>query len=195
MTSALQRRVVFLAICVGLIAGATACRRADTAIRLRSFQDPYFPEDVRVQPRLCTFRTTAGGDLHIVATSSPDLLTDDVVTVAAVETRHLLHVHVYWQPRPGKTFADDSTANAVLTYQVERAEGTLVYVGAGFAYPQRSRDGDKLTLEVKQGQLRLDRRSGELPDFLGPTQVELRLRARADAATTAAVMRLMHIQP
>lgn len=191
----MQRRSVTLAICLGLIACTTACHRSSPTIHLRSFQDPYFPEDVRVQSRLCTFRTAAGGDLHVVATSNPELLEDDIVTAATVETRHLLHVHVYWNPRPGKTFADDSAANAVVTYQVERPEGTLVYVGTGFAYPVRSRDGDELTLEVKQAQLRLESRTGELRDFLGPTQVELNLRAREDAATTASIMRLMHIQP
>ncbi|MEW6251833.1 MAG: hypothetical protein AB1716_14400 [Planctomycetota bacterium] len=180
--------LIVLAAAAGL-AGNGGCQRAQ--IEFTSYRDPYFPEHFEVDFQDCVYRSAPAGDLLLVghAHHSPKQRPDAEAPHIGQSGRtdHYLQVHMFWKPRPGKTFADASGTDAVITYVVTTEQGTLTYVGAGFVFPRPGRGS--VDFEVESGRLRLATRSGELSDVLGDTRLRGTLRAREDPAMTTHLSR------
>jgi hypothetical protein len=174
-------------VAVVLLAGLAGCTtvKPDSRVELVSYQDPYFPETFDVHMSECVYRKDASGDLHVVGRAT------------AHDPEHgplvqYLHVHVYWKPRPGKTYANASAATAVLRYLVLTDDGAAVYDGTGFAYPKRMRGG-KLTLDIEAARLHLKSQRGDVPDVLGDARVNGRLRAQVEPAETTDLLRTIDL--
>jgi hypothetical protein len=182
--SKLRRRRVrrACAIVVAVLGGLTGCAEPGSRVALVSYKDPYFPETYRVTLRECTYRLDACGDLHVAgrAAASAGAAPSDAVT-------QLLHVHLFWQPHPGRTFAEPTTTDATIRYVVATPTGAAVYAGTGFVYPKRQ--GQTLTAEIESATLQLQSQVGEVPEVLGDVRLSGTLVARKDAHTTLDVVR------
>jgi len=163
---------------------AGGCHAPRTDLALRSYRDPFFPEDYRVRLADCTYRVVADNDLLVVACAERRLPDG----TAAMQ---YLSVTIYWRPWPGRTFVDSAMHNAALRYVVANADGVNVYRGVGFAY-LRDRDdlkAGRLDVALEAGTLRLESRSGNLVDFLGEATVSGELRANERPADTVRIQR------
>ena len=163
------------ALSVSLCALSLGCSRATPGIEFVSYKDPYFPEAYRVRFDECVYHIDADGDTHIAAQ-----------TVSEEEggpVTQWLHVHVFWQPKPGITFANKSTTSATIRYIVATPNGSAIYAGTGFAYPKKARWGDRLNTKIETGYLRLEAQTGDAPEILGDARFHGYLRAREDPHT------------
>lgn len=170
----------------GVAIAASGCIASSSVVHLTSYKDPYFPESYDVTLSTCAFDEGPTGDLEVVGHV-------DDARVADMPLGQYLHVHVYWKPRPGRTFVNSSTANAVLRYLVVAENGAALYSGTGFAYLRKRKHDQPLRLELESGRLGLEWRDGELPDFLGKASITAEMRAADDPATAAAILREMEL--
>ncbi len=181
-------RLILPLLLAALLLPSVGCQRPVSQVEIVSHRDPYFPEPFKVVFDRCAYRTDAGEDCHIAArTVRPD---NDPPTA------QYLHVHVYWQPRPGRTPANRSTSNALVRYIVATSDGVAEYTGTGFAYPDEQRDGT-LEVSLESIYLKLHLLSGELPEPLGDSELNGTLIAKPDPAAAAQIIReceLLHAQ-
>lgn len=168
-----------------LLGALLGCHSGGARLKLTSFKDPYFPEEYTLELAQCVFRVAPGGDLHVAGRAETRDAHGRPLT-------QFLHVHVYWQPQPGKTPADASATNALLRYVVAGADGVAVYAGTSFAFPKYVR-GDRLRLTLEKGRLLPQTTSGDLPEFLGSTSLAGRLLADPDPGVAAQLVREMDL--
>ncbi len=172
-----------LAAAVVALALSGGCVRRESALDFVSFRDPHFPETYRVAFDVCVYRTEPAGDYQIAARSSR------MPAGGGGPVVQMLHIHVFWKPRPGRTFDDPTGVDAALRYVVSSDAGTSVYRGTGFVYPRRERFGGRLVAEVESGRLLLDSRRGEPPEVLGDARVSGRLYPLESDAQTIGLIR------
>jgi hypothetical protein len=164
----------FALIAVGLLV-LTGC--ASSRLSVTSYQDPYFPETYHAAVRDAVYDVGPTGDIHAVGKAESQ--TD------AGRTTQYLHVHIFWKPHPGKTWAESSTTDAVLRYVLVTDKGSATYTGTGFAFPKKARWGDDYDITVESARLRLESKTGDMPDVLGPAQLTGRLHVRHDEPAAA----------
>lgn len=179
-----SRTALGLALVV-LSFSATGCQRPTAHVEIKSYKDPYFPEIYDIDFDHCAFRHADSGDVHLAA-----VLHDAKASRDGEWISQYLHVHVYWKPRPGRTFANSTTCNATYRYIVASEDGVAVYDGTGFAFPKERRDGC-LAVEIESGRLRLESQIGDVPDFLGHAWIEGRFVAGRNEAEVARLVREM----
>lgn len=160
-----------------LLVAWTGCAARSSTLRLESFKDPYFPEDVRVELSDCAYRVDSGGDIHVTGRAGRGAV------------QEFLHVQIYWRPHPGKTPAESTMLDALLQYVVASDQGAAVYSGTGFAYPRRPGSDGELQVDIEAARLELATRGGDLPDVLGPTRVTGTLHARHAPGQAVALVR------
>lgn len=165
-----------LALAVLLLLGG--CARS--AVQLVSFKDPYFPEHVHVPLRDCAYRASPSGEIEAVGRALRS--TDDGTLM------QYLRVRMFWNPHPGKTFANATTTDALLHYVIANERGVTVYTGTGFAYPSQ-KNADTLAITLESGRLQLESQTGELNDPLGETRITGLLIARRDPIAAANLAR------
>ena len=189
MMNSRRRQVVALAgallvLPCGLFVG---CGQHVSEIELISYKDPYFPEPYTVVFDECAYRQDADGDLHIVGRASVE--PDDY---QAGPLTQLIYVHVFWQPKPGVTFANATTTTAIIRYVIVSADGTATYSGTGFTCP-KSRKGRQLQVPIEAANLRLESRFGDAPEWLGDARLSGVLWAEEDAHTAVDLMRALEL--
>ncbi len=122
----------------------------------------------------CVYQACGNGDYQILAEAT-------MASRVTGAVRELLHIHMFWRPRPGKTFAHSSMTNATLRYVVLSDEGHAVYRGTGFAYPKRSRSGNRLKVKLERSLLQPVAQLGVAPELLGPLEFAGVLHVRDNA--------------
>lgn len=167
----------------GLLTLVAGCGAPTSQIELVSHKDPYFGERYNVPLSECSFRVDAGGDYHFAARAMYE------PSDGGEAITQLLHVHVFWKPRPGTTFANASATNATVRYVVASDSGASVYSGTAFVFPKRRRFSKALLAQIQDARLSLDGRMGDLPELLGDTRMSGELLAERDPNTVVAVMR------
>jgi hypothetical protein len=176
MNNRLQSRR-FALLC-GLAAGALCgCQRA--SLQFVSYKEPEFPETISLTFKDCVYRADPGGDLHIAGVARNE--TDHG------RTDHYLYVHIFWKPRPGKTYAESTTTDATLTYVVATPRGAARYVGTGFAFP-RQQPG-RMLFDIESGRLLLESRTGDITDVLGDTRVSGTIEAAENPTAMVNILR------
>jgi hypothetical protein len=178
MTSRTPHRATLLfALATLLLVLPCGCARSAGTLELTSHKDPYFPESYRVELGECAYYMGPDGDYHIVgrACHATEDNPDGEIT-------QLLHVHLFWRPRPGKTFDNPSTVDATIRYAILTKQGVAVYCGTGFVYPKKRRFSDQLVVQIENARLRLEAQHGDAPDLLGNARVVGELLARNNAA-------------
>ena len=171
-----------LRIGLGLLALALSlvlmpgCMQPTSALQLTSYKDPYFPETYSVAFTECAYSVDAGGDYHIVgrATRIPADGSEATVT-------QLLHIHLFWNPEPGKTFDHPSSVDATIRYAIVTERGTSVHCGTGFVFLERQRMSDRVVARVEAARLRPASQHGEPTEVLGDARVTGTLVAERDA--------------
>ncbi len=186
-SSSAGRRVVQVALlasfCCGLLAG---CQRVPRGLEFTSYQDPYFPQRFRVAFDQCVYHVDGSGDIHIAGRA------ETAADGAADAITSLLHIHVYWRPRPGATFVNPTGMSATVRYVEHSAAGTAVYGGTGFVYPRTLRD-NTLLAQIDSGTLAVDSTTGRPAERIGDARLRGRLRARRDAYQTLDLMRTIKL--
>ena len=173
-----------LVLSLGLSVG---CGQRVSGIELISYKDPYFPEPYTVVFDECAYRQDADGDLHIVGRTSVE--PDDY---QAGSLTQLIYVHVFWQPKPGVTFANATTTTAIIRYVIVSAEGTTTYSGTGFTCP-KGRRGRKLKVPIETANLRLESHFGDAPELLGDARLSGVLWAEENAHAAVDLMRTLEL--
>ena len=166
-----------------LCALGVGCGPSGSHLKLIAFQDPHFPEHYDVRPDECVYRSDGAGDYHIVGRASSRPRAD----APAVE--QIFHLHVFWRPRPGKTYDHPSLVDAVVRYAITSRQGSAVYRGAGYAYPSPSRWSDELTVKLESATVTLAAQRGDAPELLGQAHVLGTLIARNDPSRAVELMR------
>lgn len=170
---------VVLSVSLALLAGAAAgCH--SSSFQIVSYKDPYFPEHYRTALTDCVYRTDPSGDVHAVgrATRATEQGT----------TRQYLYIHMFWQPKPGKTPAEQSATDATFRYVVTTNTGATTYAGTGFVFPQQ-RAGGHLEIAIESARLHLESQRGEVGDVLGDSRLTGTLIARRDPPAAANLIR------
>ncbi|MFQ5805635.1 MAG: hypothetical protein ACE5I3_04205 [Phycisphaerae bacterium] len=164
------------------------CTRPSAALELTSYKDPYFPETYEVALADCAYYVGPGGDYHVVgrASHTPEDGTGGTIT-------QLLHVHLFWKPRPGKTFDNPTTVDAIIRYAIVTDSGVAVYSGTGFVYPKRRRVSDELIAEIEIARLRLDSEAGDAPELLGAARLTGKLVAQNNASLAVDLRRQLDL--
>ncbi len=155
--------------------------RRDVGLHLVSYHDAQHPQPARLDLDRRTYRVESNGDFRLAASTYRGENDDDF------PLGQYLDLHIYWKPRPGRTTADSSTANALVRYLIATEDGAAVYSGTGFALPSESHG--RLTVKLESFYLRLERVTGTINDVLGDCQLEGRIKATRDSGTTTQTLR------
>lgn len=163
------------------------CVQEPIGVRLISYKDPDAPREFQFTPDECVFRVEGGGDQHVFARAVR-------ASGESGQVEQLLYVHIFWRPKPGKTFDNSSSVNATLQYVVRTNRGEVVYRGTGYVYTASSRTSDDLSVSIEDARWRLSNREGDVPELLGETRVAGRLVARQDTSRAVELMRRIELR-
>ena len=181
------RRSLLFATLAALPILLSGCAHATGNLELTSYKDPYSPATYDVQWDDCAYYTDPGGDYHIVAR------TTHIPEDGGGEITQVMHVHLFWRPKPGKTFDNPSTVDATIRYAILTEQGATVYCGTGFAYPKQRRTSDKLLVKIENARLRLESQNGDAPDLLGNARAAGELLAENNAALAVDLRRQLDL--
>lgn len=166
--------------------GLFGCAGGPAEIQLTGFHDPHFPDDHRVVFPAWTYRTEAGGDLHITARA------DDVkLDPADAPMTHSIDIHLVWRPRPGHTPAPTSGIDATIRYLVTMPDAHVLYVGTGFVYVEKESFGDGISVALERSELHRVDQFGKIDLELSPLRLIAKLTARNAPNESVTVQRDM----
>lgn len=159
----------------------TGCQSSVSSLEYATYRNSPAPLVFGLEVQRCFYRLDAGGDRHITA----ELRVPDSDEAGV---QRLLHVHMFWRPHPGRTFANETTNNAVLRLVTLAPEGTAVLSGSGFVYPDEEAGG-WLIAEIESAGMRLDSTTGDVPVLLGDGRLTGRLIAWRDDNAAMSLIR------
>jgi len=166
-------------------------------IQITSFKDPYHPSVLAERFPAGVFAVNARRNWEIVFALPADGWTGKAAaTMSAAEDprsmvdRHevwqMLHVEVFWKPRPGTTFAESSQTNANISYYLLMGGRMVAYEGAGFVYFDASPAGDRIRGRIESGTLAPRRQDAESADALGRCRLVGEFEARRNEGAVVA---------
>lgn len=92
----------------------------------------------------------------------------------------IVHIHLFLDPKPGKTPIEPTAANASIRYGLI-SEGQIgIYSGAGFMLPGQKPGKDTMSGSFKAAPLRLSRATPGFSDPLTPARMDLSFDSRLD---------------
>ena len=151
------------------------CRSPDNRMAVVSLRDPGSPQRYFTRFDESVYRTDAAGNLDIVlrgeheGEGGPG---DQVV--------ELVHLHAFWKPIPGTSFAERSMINTRVKYLILTGDTAILYEGAGFATFRLNRRTQRLTGRLEAAQLVPTRRRGPARDLFGAAQLKGTFSASPD---------------
>lgn len=177
------------------------CAGPSGRFTLTSFKDPFVPRVLNESFPAGSFARDAHQDWNLVfrlhtrgaeaARIDPQATADPGVGTAPSDVIQLIHVKVFWMPRPGTTFAESSQTNATITYCLISGSQAISYEGAGFVYFEPSRDGATLTGQIESSTLAPRRSVDKGADILGPCRLTGSFSAvRDERAVASATLEL-----
>ena len=181
-------RRAFVAVAVSAVLLAVGCGRPHARLELTSFKDPYFPETYCVDLNQCAYYQGPSGDYHIVGRA------ENTPAEGEPSVTQIIHIHMFWQPRPGKTVSNSTSVDAVIRYAILTDQGAALYSGTGFVYPKKRRMSDDIIAKLEVGRLRIDQEVGEAPELLGAARVVGTLVSQPDAAMTVDLRRQIDVR-
>jgi len=164
------------------------CASPTGLVELISYKDPEQSLTYTVRFEQCAFALGPDGDYHIAARAL-----DRSAGQSDRAIVQLLHAHVFWRPRPGKTFANSTTVDATLRYALLTADGAAIYGGTGFVYLHRRPFGRELDVSIESGRLRAQKLVGNPPELLGSVRLRGRLLAAEDPAAAMDIRRQLDL--
>lgn len=120
-------------------------------------------------------------DIYLSDLSRAEL---DAATPFERITGHLVHIHLFVTPRPGKTSIDPEATNATVRHVIFSGDGTEphigVYQGAGFLLPRGDPGGPWFAGKISQASVALLSATPAFADLLGTSESKIRFRAPND---------------
>lgn len=166
---------------VACLAGLGGCRSAGHALRITSYEDPYFPETYTLTLDSCAYHVDAAGDYRIAGHSTDALDgSDDTVD-------QYLSLRLFRRPRPGKTGDDSTSIDSTIHLALATPAGVAVYSGTAYVYPRKSRLDSSLTIEIESARLRLETAVGDAPALLGDATLVGTIVAKRDSGRALAM--------
>lgn len=92
----------------------------------------------------------------------------------------IVHIHLFLDPKPGKTPIEPTAANASIRYAIISNGQIGIYDGAGFMLPGKKPGKDSINGSFKAAPLRLTRASDGFADLLTPARLDLSFDAKLD---------------
>lgn len=127
---------------------------------------------------------TNSADIYLTDLDADEL---DPATDPAGLTGHLVHIHLFLVPRPGRT-PIDSTASSVTIRHVVLANGVMgLYGGGGFMRPSDRPGSPTLGGSIREATLRLVSSTDGFADRLGPTRFSASFKAPRDEGTAGQI--------
>jgi hypothetical protein len=103
----------------------------------------------------------------------------------------LVHVHIFLNPKPGRTPIEPTAASATARIVVISRGQVGIYDAAGFLMPGRSLRRGFAAGTLRNAPTRLSRRTEGFNDLLGVARTELGFSARADDETAERIARVI----
>lgn len=95
-------------------------------------------------------------------------------------TGTLVHIHLFLDPKPGKTPIEPTAASASIRYAII-AQGQIgIYNGAGFMLPGQKPGKKTISGTIQSAPLRLTRATDAFADLFGAAKLDLSFEARLD---------------
>ena len=96
----------------------------------------------------------------------------------------IVHVHLFLDPRPGKTPIEPTAANASIRYGIISNGQIGIYDGAGFMLPGQKPGNKSISGTFQAAPLRLSRATPGFADPLTPARLDLSFDAKLDVAAS-----------
>ncbi len=104
----------------------------------------------------------------------------------------IVHVHLFLNPKPGKTPIEPTAANATVRYII-LVDGQIgVYDGAGFLLPSKKIGKKSLGGTLRNAPAMLTRKTNNFNDILGVTRIDLSFSAKLDEPKADALADRVH---
>jgi hypothetical protein len=178
-------------LAAALLAWTCGCREIETRFDVVSFKTPDNPEQYTERFSRGAFSIDAQNNWDIVfeiPSTRVELIRPAAPTSAAesqpaddqsgplkVETTFMsqvVHIRVFWRPRPGTTYAESSQTDASILYCLITGDSAISYEGAGFVYFTQSYDNQTITGQIESATLVPVRTVGEPIDLFGPCRLQ-----------------------
>lgn len=92
----------------------------------------------------------------------------------------IVHIHLFLDPKPGKTPIEPTAANASIRYAIISNGQIGIYDGAGFILPGQKPGKDSINGAFKAAPLRLSRATDGFADPLTPARLDMSFDAKLD---------------
>jgi hypothetical protein len=132
------------------------------------------------------YHRNAEGLLHIALYGSQPSSLDPTQMIQQV-----VYIREIWNPRPGKTFANQSQINTVVQYAILTPPTGVRYDGTAFVMCDGGEDGDDLEGEIESGNLSPSARMGEVGMPFGHARIEGWIEAEENEAAVMQAIQQM----
>jgi len=160
---------------MGLLVVLCGCQEKPTRMELTTFRDPRYPETWAATFQEGYYRRAEHGNVDIVLRSTQPAEKDPTQTI-----EQIVHIRTLWRPIPGKTLAESSMINALISYVILTPPTGISYDGSGFVSFSLRWRSDEIRGQIEQAELRPRRRCGGAADPFGPVQLRGEFSARPD---------------
>lgn len=179
-----------LSLCVAL--GATALLPLLAGCSKPSLKIESINSDATLAPRAVTsiYRYGDRNTMDIIVSDMPyDVLLQGLD--AGHVSGNITHIHLFFNPEPGRTPLDASASNTTIRHIIFVNEQLGVYGGGGLLRPSSTTGDSRVSASIRGASMRLLDATPGFIDRLGSADLVGSISARRDdEATTAAVNRL-----
>lgn len=158
--------------------------RGGGSLHVTSLKDPYFPERYNVAFDECAVHVAPGGDLHFLARA-----TQQPANAVVGPITQYLHIHMFWRPRPGRTFDNPTTQDSTVRFLITTPSGCALYEGTGFVYADVKKRGRDLRAALEQAGVRPVGATDGTLELLGEARLSADLRAARDSEQAVDMLR------
>lgn len=167
-----------------------ACGTPDTRATSR-LTSAEFPVDLapNLTQRVFVPRSSSAVDIYLTDLD-PQALTRALADPADPTTGTIIHIHMFVQPRPGRTPIDATALSATVRYLVLAKGQAGVYDGGGFLLPESRPTGPTFAAAMLNATVRLEARTPGFIDRVGRATLELDFRAARDEPAAELIERV-----
>jgi len=109
-------------------------------------------------------------------------LPPEQVSLTSPTPGHLVHIHMFLRPSPGKTPIDSTATNATIRHLILTGGQTGIYAGGGFLLPKGDPTSSHFAGTINNASMGLLDRTPGFADLLGPSVGDIEFLARRDDA-------------
>lgn len=147
--------------------------------------------DLRLPTRAAVVHDRNTADVYLTDLSGPTLDRLANADLGPDVSGVLMHVHVFLNPKPGRTPIAETAASVTARIVVVSRGQVGVYDGAGFLMPGDSLRKGRAAGTLRNAPTRLSRATPGFEDLLGPARTEISFAARADEQTAQRIARVV----